>query len=401
MNADGLELACGDCDWRGDPGDRSRCPSCDGQLAPSYDAAAIDVTGTELSGDGDDHADRGSASRWAFDALVPMPDDGETTTLGEGATPLVDCPTLADELEVGSVAIKDEGQNPTGTVADRACSVGVTVARETGASDVALPTTGADGGAAAAYAARAGLDAHVFVPTRSTHTTKAMINVHGGDMSVVEGRFPDAAATFYSAIDEEPEWTAINPGNAPLRPTGIATAYPEIVAELDGSTPNHVVVPTGHGETLVGLHAAATLLAALGLADDVPAFHAVQAEGCAPIADAYDGDRDRVTAWEGPDTICGALEIPDPALGDRTLAVVRDSGGSAISVDDEAILASACRIAAAEGLQSSVAGGAAAAGAWEQSIDGAFDHDDSVVLLNSGAGSLDSDVLRSHLMRAG
>ncbi|GAB3683398.1 threonine synthase [Salinarchaeum chitinilyticum] len=388
--ADGLSLACGDCAWRGDDIAHSRCPECDGQLAPQYHADAIDA---EKLGAGD-RID----SQWDSELL---PDDVvAAATLGEGATPLVDCPTLADELEVGTLAIKDEGHNPTGTLADRACSVAVSIARETGAADVALPTTGADGVAAAAYAARADLDAHAFVPTRSTHTTKAMINVHGGDMSVVEGRLPDADDAFQSALAEE-DWVAIDPANAPLRTAGVATAYPEIVATLDGATPDHVVVPTGHGEAIVGLHAAASLLADLGVVEEIPALHAVQAEGCAPIVDAAGTGADSVATWEAPDTICGALEVSAPALGDRALQAVRDTGGSAIAVDDEGILASACRIAAAEGLEASVAGGAAAAGAWELCIDGAFDLDDTVVLLNTGAGSLDSDVLRSHLMRAG
>lgn len=401
-SADGLGLACQNCGWRGDRIDQNRCPECEGQLAASYDADAVDPEGVRAADDGLRRTGGASASQWVYERLLPTDTaTGRPTTLGEGATPLVDAPALADELEVGTLAIKDEGHNPTGTLADRACSVAVTVARDAGATDVALPTTGGDGVAAAAYAARAGLDAHVFVPTRSTHTTKAMINVHGGDMSVVEGRLPDAEGSFRSALETESDWTAIDPANAPLRTAGIATAYPEIVASLDRVAPDHVVVPTGHGEALAGLHAAADLLAALGIVDDVPAFHAVQADGCAPIADAAEVEADTVTAWETPDTICGALEVPDPALGTLALEAVRNSGGSAIAVDDEAILASACRIAAAEGLQANVAGGAAAAGAWELMRDGAFGSDDDVVLLNTGAGSLDSDVLRSHLMRAG
>jgi len=389
--ADGRTLTCGDCNWRTSELAKDRCPECAGQLAVEYDEDVIDADGLEL--------DDRTGGLWNAPQLVPATDD--PVTLGEGATPLVDCPTLADELEVSSCTVKDEGQNPTGTAADRSIAVAVTAAREAGATDVALPTTGADGVAAAAYAARAGLDAHVFVPTRSTHSTKAMINVHDGDMSVVEGRYQNAEESFESAIAEEPDWTALDPTNAAVRTAGYATIYPELVADRNGAAPDAIVVPTGHGEALAGLHAAADLFESLGVVESVPTFHAVQAEGCAPIVRAADVGADSVTAWEQPDTIAGAIEVADPALGDRALAALDQTGGEAVAVDDEAILASACRIAAAEGLEASVAGGAAAAGAWELSIDGAVDETDDVVLLNTAAGSLDSDVLRSHLMRAG
>lgn len=389
--ADGCTLTCGDCDWRTTELARGRCPECAGQLAVEYDPEHVDA----------DALGRGGRTRGQWGSCELLPATDEPVTLGEGATPLVDCPTLADELEVGSCAIKDEGHNPTGTAADRSVSVAATVAREAGATDVALPTTGADGVAAAAYAARGDLDAHVFVPTRSTHTTKAMINVHDGAMSVVEGRYHDALESFESAIAEEPDWTPLDPASAAVRTAGYATIYPELVVDRNGAAPDAVVVPTGHGEVIAGLHAAADLFESLGVVETVPAFHAVQAEECAPIVRAADVGADRVTPWEQPDTIAGAIEVPDPAFGDRAVAAVQDSGGSAIAVDDEAILASACRIAAAEGLEASVAGGAAAAGAWELSIDGTVGATDDVVVLNTAAGSLDSDVLRSHLMRAG
>ncbi|AGN00132.1 threonine synthase [Salinarchaeum sp. Harcht-Bsk1] len=391
---EGLALSCVACGWQGDRLDAQRCPDCDGQLAPSYDADAID--GSSLRAGLED-----SDSQWSVDALVPIGSDGDGVTLGEGATPLVACPTLGDELDVETFEIKDEGHNPTGTVRDRAIAVAATAAVEAGATDVALPTTGADGVAAAAYAARADLDAHVFVPTRSTHTTKAMINVHGGDMQVVEGRLPHAEDAFESAIDEEDGWTPIDPANSPLRAVGPATMGAELFASADGGVPDAVVVPTGHGEVLAGLHAVAELLVDLGILEELPEFHAVQAEGCAPIVRAFEDDEGTVEGWDSPDTISGALEVPDPAFGTHALAAVRESGGRAVAVDDEAILASACRIAAAEGLQASVAGGAAAAGAWELSNAGVFESDDAVVCCNTGAGSLDSDVLRSHLMRAG
>lgn len=384
-------LECVDCGERAGL-DARRCPACDGVLVPRADATAADAATVDAAWPAD--------SMWSFDALLPFASDGAVST-GEGATPLVDCPALAEELDVGGVLCKDEGQNPTGTAADRELSIAVTAARERGATDVALPSTGADAVAAAAYGARAGLDVHAFVPTRSSHETKAMINVHAGDMSVVEGRLPDAVEAYESAAAEEPEWVPLAPGAAPLRVAGAGTVLIEVLAARDWAAPDAVVVPTGHGVGVVGAALAAERLRELGLlTEDLP-IYAAQAEGCAPIARADREGADAVSPWGRPDTIAGALEVPDPALGTRALEAVRESGGGAVAVEDEAILESACSVAAAEGIQASVAGGAAAAGAWELAQEGALGEGDEVVLVNTGAGSLDADVLRSHLMRAG
>lgn len=389
MHDVGLEFSCGDCGWRGDR-DAGRCPDCGGHLGPAYDPAAFDP--------GDLEIDATPTSMWAFDQLLPETAD-ESVSLGEGGTPLVSCPTLEAELSADILLIKDEGHNPTGTVADRACSVALTAAASDGETDVALPSTGADGVAAAAYAARAGLDAHAFVPSRCSHTTKAMLNVHGGDMTVVEGRLQDATAAFAEAMETE-DWAAIDPGGAPWRATGAATLLPELLAQSDDGAPDAIVVPTGHGELLAGLHAAAELAEALGILESMPRLVAVQPEGCAPIVRAIEDGTD-VRRWEQPDTIAGSLEVPEPAFGRQAVAAVEETEGEAVAVPDDDLLAAACRIAAGEGVAASVAGGAAVAGTWALDDDGAFGDEETVVVVNTGAGSLDSDVLRSHLMRAG
>jgi len=374
-----------------DAADRSQCDSCGGSLEPRFDLAAVDAESIRA-------APR-AASMWAFDDLLPFA-AGTAVSMGEGGTPLVACPSLADELGVERVLVKDEGHNPTGTTADRQLAVAVTAALERGAADVALPSTGTDAVSAAAYAARAGLESHCFVPTRSAHGAKAMINVHGGDMTVVEGRLPDAEGAYESASEGE-DWAPLAPAGAPLRVAGAATVLLEVAAELDWTAPDAVVYPTGHGVGIAGAHVASRQLTALGILEVAPRLYAAQAAGCAPVVRAVEEGTVSVPAGTRPDTICGALEVPDPAYGERALDAVAGTGGDAVTVDDRAILESATTVAAAEGLQSSVAGGAAAAGAWELAEAGAFDADDTVVLVDPMAGSLDADVLRSHLMRAG
>lgn len=374
-----------------DASDRGRCPDCGGPLAPDAD---LDAVATGAVGDGSS-----PASMWDVESLLPF--EAETAvSMGEGATPLVSCPALAEELGVARVLYKDEGQNPTGTTADRQLSVAVTAARARGSRDVALPSTGADGVAAAAYATRAGLDAHVFVPTRSSHGAKATINVHDADMTVVEGRYPDAVDAYEDAMADA-DWTPLAPDRSPLRVAGAGTVLLEIVAGLDWTAPDAVVYPAGHGIELAGAHAVLGQLDALDRLDSRPRLCATQATGCAPIASAVGEGSVSVQAWDCPDTIVGALEVPDPVYGDAALEAVEASGGDAVAVADDAILESACTIAAHEGLEASVAGGAGAAGAWELTRDGAFDADDTIVLVDPMAGSLDADVLRSHLMGAG
>ena len=379
-------LACG-----GDhaPELAGRCPDCGGPLDPSYDVDPSAVTGTTLDTGGDGLASLADALPFPAETLV---------TAGEGGTPLVEVPSLADELDVAEVYVKDEGHNTTGSVVDRGMALAVTAARERGVSDVALPSMGNGGQAAAAYAARAGLDAHAFVPSRVPFVNKAMVNVHGGDMAVVEGRYADAADAFDAAVADE-EWHSVAPFDSPYRHEGAKTLAYEIVAGLDRTAPNAVVHPTGHGTGIVGLRKGGVDLVEWGLADAEPRLYAAQAEGCAPLARAWDGTSDP-EPWDRPDTICGPLEIPDPAGGAHALDALEATDGGAVATDDEAILAGAVTLAEA-GVTMGATGGAAAAGARALADRGAFATDDVVVLVNSVTGNKEADLLRSHLMSRG
>jgi threonine synthase len=370
-----------------------RCPECEGPLRGRYEFDDVSrSTFDEERYDG--------IARYA--PLLPF-DAGTLVTMAEGTTPLVPAPSLADELGVASVLVKDEGRNPTGTVRDRAFALAVTAAREADASEVALPTTGDGGQSAAAYAARAGLGSEAFVPTRSTFVAKAMTNVHGGEMSVVEGRYPDAVATFGDAMADTADQEtphSVAPGATPFRHEGLKTLTFELVEALDWTAPDAVVFPTAHGESVVGALRALEDLSDAGLAGGLPALHVAQPEGCAPIADAWERGDDAPTPVEHPDTLVGALEVPDPALGGPALDAVRETGGRTVAPDDDAALEAAVSLAG-EGIEASATGGVGAAAARELAADGAFDEDDTVVLVNPVAGNKENDVLRSHLMRKG
>ncbi|QLC34110.1 pyridoxal-phosphate dependent enzyme [Halarchaeum sp. CBA1220] len=387
-------VTCTDCDESFDAAAATgRCPDCGGILDVEYDLDALDVSRETFE-------NRAERSQWRYRELLPFAREAAVTT-NEGGTPLVPVPELADEFGVEAVYVKDEGRNPTGTVDDRAQSVAATAAREAGATDVALASTGDDGQSAAAYAARAGLESHTFVPTRASFTNKAMVNVHGGDMSVVEGRIGDADAAFADAVAEHDDWHPVQVFSTPFAHEGLKTAYFEVAEALDWSAPDHVIHPTGRG---AGLHATATAareFADLGLVDDVPAIHAAQAEGCAPVVRAFEEGRDRHEPWEAPDTICGRIEIPDPTGSPLALAAVRETGGDAVAAPDPEILEGATSLAESAGLELGASSGASVAAAYALAERDAFASDDVLVLVNAGAGSKDDDILRSHLMGKG
>jgi threonine synthase len=386
-------LCCLDCGETHDPGTVGRCPVCGGALDPVYDRDPAAVTRDTLAADAD------GLARYAD--VLPFP-EGALVTAGEGGTPLVEVPDLADELGVEAVYVKDEGRNGTGAFVDRGVALAVAAAREHGASEVALPSMGNGGQAAAAYAARAGLDSQAFVPSRVPFVNKAMVNVHGGDMSVVEGRYADARAAFEEA--RETGWHSLAPFETPYRHEGAKTLAYEVAADLGWTVPDAVVHPTGHGTGLVGLRTGGRELAEWGLVDDRPRLYAAQASGCAPIAAAWDDgpadDPGTPEPWDAPDTICGPLEIPDPAGGRYVLDALSATGGAAVATDDEAILEGAVALAEA-GVTMGATGGAAVGGARALADRGAFDGDDVVVLVNAVTGNKEADLLRSHLMSKG
>ncbi|EMA62477.1 pyridoxal-phosphate dependent enzyme [Halorubrum lipolyticum] len=369
-------------------------------LDPAYDYDAVDPE-TLLGSPRDGPAGTGRG-HWRFDALLPFPADAAISA-GEGATPLVPTERLADELDVDAVYVKDEGRNPTGTVLDRGLSVALTAvaARADEGADVeplACASPGNAGQSMAAYAGRADLRSYSFVPSRCAFSNKAMTNVHGGDMRVVGGRFPDAA----DAVDEqlETEYTDLGEFATPYRHDGVKTLAFELVADLDAA-PDVVVVPTGSGEVVAGVYKGFAELERVGAIDAVPKVVAAQAAGCAPIAAAVERGLDEPEPWSTPDTICGELEIADPAGGAAAVEAVTESGGTAVGVEDEDILASAVAVAQNEVMEMGATGGAAPAGAWALAEEGFFDGTETVVLVNSDAGLKTPDVLRSHLMGQG
>jgi len=301
-------------------------------------------------------------------------------------------------MGVESVWLKDEGRNPTGTVLDRGLSVAVTVARMHDADLLALAAPGNAGQSAAAYAGRSETDLYAYLPSRAPFPNKAMVNVHGADMRVIGGRYPDALDALDG--DLQREWYSLQAFTTPYRHDGAKTLAYEVAAARDWTVPDAVVVAVGTGETFVGVARGFRDLQALGLTDRVPRCYAVQPEGCAPVVEAHENGTG-VGSVEYPDTICGELEIPAPAGGMIALEAIGATAGGAVAVTDEDLLESAVTLTQRLGTEVGATGGTAAAGAWTLAERGALGADDSVLVVNADAGVKTADVLRSHLMGQG
>jgi len=404
MTDGGSGLRCLDCDERFEFGTAThRCPDCRGILDPTYDEETLAAFHDRLfggrgAGDGipDGDGGRTDAGLGRFAPVLPF-DREQLVTLDEGGTSLVECHDVGDEADV-DVFLKDEGRNGTGGIQDREMALAVTAARVHGASDVALPTTGNGGQAAAAYAGRAGLVSHSFVPSRTTFATKAMINVHGGDMNVVGGRYPDAREAFEEVIDDE-AWHSLAPFETPYRHEACKTLAYELVASL-GAPPDAVVHPTGHGHGLVGLDKGFRELARTGAIDRRPRLYAAQPAGCAPLVAAWKNGEDTPQPVDHPDTICGALEIPAPAGGSLALDALDATDGGAVETTDEELLDWAVSLAET-GVPTSATGGVGVGGGHKLAERGAFDAGETVVIVNPATANREADMLRSHLMRQG
>ena len=323
---------------------------------------------------------------WRFRELLPVEDPSRVITLGEGGTPLVDAPRLAASLGLGAALVKDEGLNPTGSFKARGAACGVTAAVERGVREVTLPTAGNAGVAWAAYGAAAGLTVHVAMPADAPSANADAVRLVGGDLTLVDGLISDAARWIDDGIAEH-GWYDAGTLREPYRIEGKKTLGFEIAEDLGWRFPDAVVYPAGGGVGLIGMWRAFAQLKELGwVAGEPPRLIVVQSTGCAPIVRAFERGDEAAERWEGARTIAQGLRVPGPP-GDRlVLRAVRETGGTAVAVDDSDILAARSELGAATGVLASPEGAATVAGARELVDRDDLGPDDRVVLVNTGSG---------------
>ncbi len=316
----------------------SQC--CSRPLLAVYDLEALarDMAPGELAGR--------EASMWRYHELLPVRDERFVLTLGEGMTPLLAAPRLAPiGLEQGArVLIKDEGQNPTGSFKARGMAAAVSRAVELGANGLVTPTAGNAGAAMAAYTARAGVPGYVTAPKDAPDTCIKQARLYGADVELVEGLISDAGRVA-ARVAQQRGWFNLATLREPYRVEGKKTMGLELAEQLGWRLPRAIIYPAGGGTGVVGMWKAFAELRELGWLRDenLPKMIIVQAEGCAPLARAFHAGLDEAEAWPAREahTAAAGLRVPS-AIGDRLiLKAVRESGGTAVTVSDERMLAMA------------------------------------------------------------
>jgi threonine synthase len=287
---------------------------------------------------------------------------------------------------VRRLLIKEEGQNPTGSFKARGLCVAVSRALELGADQLALPSAGNAGSAAAAYGAAAGLPVHVVVPRDTPSPILEEIRALGAHLQLLDGLITDCAKVVRRGVEEH-GWFDLSTLKEPYRIEGKKTMGYELVEQLDGRLPDAIVYPTGGGTGLIGMWKAFDEMEALGwIGPERPKMFTVQAEGCAPIVRAWEEGSPDAGMWEGARTYASGLRVPS-AVGDfLMLRVLRESQGGAVSVSDRAMAEWVGILGADTGVFAAPEGGAAAAAVPILARRGMISPDDEVVIFNTGSG---------------
>jgi len=319
---------------------------------------------------------------WRYRELLPVTSPANIVSLGEDMTPLIPL-----DNSLGSrVIVKDEGRLPTGSFKARGLVMAVSMAKELGLTRLAMPTNGNAGAAMAAYARRAGMEAFVFCPDDTPEVNVREIALQGGKVWRVNGLINDCGKIVADG-EAEMGWFNLSTLKEPYRIEGKKTMGLELAEQLGWEMPDVIFYPTGGGTGLIGMWKAFDELEAIGFIGSArPRMVAVQATGCAPIVDAWEKGLDHAPLWENAHTVAAGIRVP-VAIGDfLILQAVRDSGGFAIAVEDESIIAAQQRIGQEDGLLLCPEGAATAAAYLKALEDGLISKTDRAILFNCGNG---------------
>ncbi len=346
------------------------CPKDGGVLYVRYDLASLKgkLRPENLSGR--------VASMWRYAEVLP---DAKPVTLGEGFTPML--PSREHE----NVYIKDEGLNPTGSFKARGMSAAVTMARHYGLKKLAAPSAGNAGGALAAYAAAADLEAYIFMPKDVPMANRMECDYYGAHVTLVDGLISDCGRMVAERKDKE-GWFDVSTLKEPFRVEGKKTMGYEVAEQLEWKLPQGIIYPTGGGVGMIGMWKAFDEMEELGwIGSERPKMITVQAAGCAPIVKAWDAGKSDSEMWVGAATFASGLRVPK-AYGDYLiLDILRKSQGAAVAATDEEILAAMRVWASVEGVFAAPEGAASLVAYRKLRASGFFRAEDTVVLFNTGS----------------
>lgn len=323
---------------------------------------------------------------WRYRELLPVVDERNIVTLGEGMTPLLPLKKLGQQLGMPHLYLKDEGIIPSGSFKARGAAVGVSRAKELGVKTLAMPTNGNAGGAWALYCAKAGIEAVVVMPKDAPVIPRSECAIGGASLALVDGLISDAGKIVAEAINEH-GWYDASTLKEPYRIEGKKTMGLELAEQFQWQMPDVVLYPTGGGVGLIGIYKALSELKQLGwVTGDLPRLVAVQATGCAPIVRAWQANEKESQFWENAHTCAFGITVPK-AIGDfLVLEAVYETNGCSIAVTDEETLAAESLLATVEGTFVCPEGAACMAAAQQLLHDGWIAPSETVVVLNTGCG---------------
>jgi threonine synthase len=369
--------ACGRChEWSRL---QNLCVSCHKPLLAIVDLAAASRTLTRES-----LATR-EKSLWRYREVLPLPGDVEPVSLGEGGTPLL---RASGSCRTGDIDlwIKEESLNPTQSFKARGMTVAVSMAKYLGAEKLAVPSAGNAGGALAAYAARAGLEAHIFMPRDTPRANIIECRELAAHVTLIDGLITDCAAEIARRKEKE-DWFDMSTLKEPYRVEGKKTLGYELAEQCNWQLPDVIVYPTGGGTGLIGMWKAFDEMEMLGwIGKKRPRMFAVQATGCAPIVRAFEAGEKTAAEFSDAHTVASGLRVPK-AIGDfLILKILRDSHGGAVAVDDEEMIRTGRDVGSKEGLFVSPEGAACFAALKSLHRAGKIASGEQVVIFNTGSG---------------
>jgi len=356
------------------------CAQCGKPLLVRYDLKRVTSSLTK-----DSLRTRG-ADLWRYREVLPVEHDENIVNLGEGFTPLVPTSRLGKQLGLRQLYIKDEGQNPTQSFKARGMAAAVSMAKELGAKKLAVPSAGNAAGALAAYAAHAGLEAFIFMPRDTPRANVIECEQTGAHVTLIDGLITDCGAEVARRKEAE-GWFDVSTLKEPYRIEGKKTMGYELAEQFDWELPDVIIYPTGGGTGLIGMWKAFDEMEQMGwIGSKRPRMVTVQASGCAPIVRAFDEGKRFADEFPNAHTTASGLRVPR-AIGDfLILDALRASGGTAVAVTDQELIAATKEIGAAEGIFCAPEGAACLPALRKLLSDGAVKSHDRVVLFNTGSG---------------
>ncbi len=363
------------------------CAECSKVLYPRYDlAGARDALNP-------DELKNRPANMWRYFEVMPVLDEANVITLGEGFTPIFKAERLGDKIGASAVYIKDEGLNPTASFKARGLSAAVSKAKELGITKLTMPSAGNAAGAMAAYAAKGGMEAYVFMPKDAPEANQIEVSISGGDLTLIDGLISDAGILSRKRAAEEGLFD-VSTLQEPYRVEGKKTMGYEIAEQSDWELPDAIIYPTGGGTGIVGMWKAFAEMEEMGwIGPKRPKMYAVQAEGCAPIVRAFREGAEFAEPWENAQTMAAGIRVPG-AIGDYLiLGAIRESGGGALTVTDDEMTYYMSLVATLEGMFICPEGAATAVALNKLLVAGDLSPDENILLLNTGSGLKYLDVM--------